>query len=95
MLKLFWFFVGPLQQFFYFFDKYLFFKFISECQKEILMCTPPSSHVCDFSPKDSPGKIVENAFYFINKAFFVLKIIKFLYFAFANFFPSVSHCLKK
>ena len=55
---------------------------------EILMCTPPSSHVCDFSPKDSPEKIVENAFYFINKAFFVLKIIKFLYFAFANFFPS-------
>ena len=44
MLKLFWFFVGPLQQFFYFFDKYLFFKFISECQK--FWCVPHLLHMC-------------------------------------------------
>ena len=25
-----------------------FFKFINKCQKEILMCAPPCSHVCDF-----------------------------------------------
>ena len=39
-------FIGPFQQFSYFF---FFFKFINKCQKEILRCTPPSSHVCDFS----------------------------------------------
>ena len=26
----------------------MFFKFINKCQKEILRCAPPSSHVCDF-----------------------------------------------
>ena len=26
----------------------MFFKFINKCQKEILSCAPPSSHVCDF-----------------------------------------------
>ena len=31
-----------------FFDNYLFFKFINKCQKEILRCAPPSSHVYDF-----------------------------------------------
>ena len=25
-----------------------FSKFINKCQKEILRCAPPSSHVCDF-----------------------------------------------
>ena len=30
-----------------FFNNYLFFKFISKCQKESLRCAPPS-HVCDF-----------------------------------------------
>ena len=38
------FFIGQLQQFF---NKYLFFKFINECQTEILRSAPPSSHVCD------------------------------------------------
>ena len=28
-----------------------FSKFINKCQKEILRCAPPSSHVCDFLPK--------------------------------------------
>ena len=37
--------IGTIQQFF---KKYLFFKFISKCQKEILRCVPPSSLVCDF-----------------------------------------------
>ena len=32
----------------FFFNKNLFFKFINECQKEILRCAPPSSHVCYF-----------------------------------------------
>ena len=31
-----------------FLNKYLFFKFISKYQKDILRCAPPSSHVCDF-----------------------------------------------
>ena len=31
-----------------FFNNNLFFKFINKCQKEILRCAPPSSHVCDF-----------------------------------------------
>ena len=26
-------------------------KFINKCQKEILRCVPPSSHMCDFSVK--------------------------------------------
>ena len=30
-----------------YFNKYLFVKFINECQTEILGCVPPS-HVCDF-----------------------------------------------
>ena len=34
-----------------FFSNYLFFKFINKCQKEILKCVPPSSHVCDFFDK--------------------------------------------
>ena len=29
------------------FNNYLFFKFISKCQKEILRCASPSSRVCD------------------------------------------------
>ena len=32
-----------------FFNNYLFFKFINNCQKKILRCAPPSLHVCDFS----------------------------------------------
>ena len=32
-----------------FLNKYLFFKFISKYQKDILRCAPLSSHVCDFS----------------------------------------------
>ena len=31
-----------------FLNKYLFFKFISKYQKDILRCAPPSSHVCGF-----------------------------------------------
>ena len=31
-----------------------------------------------FSPNDSPSKIIKNAFYFIEKALFVLEIFKFL-----------------
>ena len=31
-----------------FFSNYLLFKFINKCQKEILRCAPPFSHVCDF-----------------------------------------------
>ena len=31
-----------------FFDNNLFFKFINKCQKEILRCAPPFSHVCNF-----------------------------------------------
>ena len=31
-----------------FFSNYLFFKFINKCQKEILRCVPPSSHMRDF-----------------------------------------------
>ena len=45
-IKMLTFFIGPLQQFF--FNKWLFFKFLNKCQTEILGCAPPSSHVCDF-----------------------------------------------
>ena len=40
-IKVILFLIGPLQQFF--FNNYLFFKFINKCQK-----APLSSHVCDF-----------------------------------------------
>ena len=43
-----------LQQIFSFFQKpdfSGFSKFINKCQKEILRCAPPSSHVCDFFVK--------------------------------------------
>ena len=43
-----------LQQSFSFFQKSdfsAFSKFINKCQKEILRCVPPSSHVCDFFVK--------------------------------------------
>ena len=43
-----------------------------------------------FSPNDSPSKTMKNAFYFILKVLFVLKIFKFLYFSFSFFF-SISH----
>ena len=36
-----------------------------------------------FSPNDSPSKTINNVFYFIRKALFVLEIFRFLY-----FFPS-------
>ena len=39
-----------------------------------------------FPPNDSPSKTMKNAFYFIKKALFVLKIIKFLYFRPSLFF---------
>ena len=42
------------QQFFSFFQKSdfsSFSKFINKCQKEILSCVSPSSHVCDFFVK--------------------------------------------
>ena len=35
-------------QFNSFVNNYLFFKFSNKCQKKILKCVPPSSHVCDF-----------------------------------------------
>ena len=31
-----------------------------------------------FSPNDSPSKTIKNVFYFIEKALFVLEILKFL-----------------
>ena len=40
-----------LQQFFFHFFRFWFLgfsKFTSKCQKEILRCAPPSSHVCHF-----------------------------------------------
>ena len=39
-----------LLQFFFSFSKFWFsgFSNINKCQKEILRCVPPSSHVCDF-----------------------------------------------
>ena len=39
-----------------------------------------------FSPNDSPSKTMKNAFYFIKKALFVPKIIKFFYFHPSLFF---------
>ena len=44
-IKIILFFICSLQ---HIFNRYLFFKFISKCQKEILRCAPPSSHMCDF-----------------------------------------------
>ena len=35
-----------------FFNNYLIFRFINKCQKEILRCAPPSSHMCNFYYKD-------------------------------------------
>ena len=43
-----------------------------------------------FSPNDSPSKTMENVFYFIRKALFVLEIFSFVYFRLPLFFsPSV------
>ena len=39
-----------------------------------------------FSPNDSPLKIMENVFYYIKKALFILKIFKFLCFCLPLFF---------
>ena len=41
-------FVFLLAHFNSFFKNYLFLKFINKCQKDILRCVPPSSHVFDF-----------------------------------------------
>ena len=41
-----------------------------------------------FSPNDSPSKTMKNAFYFIQKALFVLEIFKFLYFCPSLFFST-------
>ena len=68
----------------------MFFKFISNSQKEILTCSPPLSHVRDFSFFHQ--MITKNVFHFIYKALFVLKTFKFLYF-FPSFFP-VGHCFR-
>ena len=38
--------------FFFIFSKFCFFgfsKFTNKCQKQIMRCAPPSSHLCDFS----------------------------------------------
>ena len=45
VLKLFCFLLAHFNSFF---NSYLFFKFINKCQKEILRCASPSSHVYDF-----------------------------------------------
>ena len=37
-----------------------------------------------FSPNDIPAKTMKNAFYFIRKAVFILKIFKFLFFPFLS-----------
>ena len=60
------FFIVPLQQFFY---TYLFFKFINKCQKEILRCTPPSSHVCDFYKKNYKKLSVSSVFLSVYSVF--------------------------
>ena len=39
-----------------------------------------------FSPNDSPSKTMENVFYFIKEALFVLKIFDFMYFCLPLFF---------
>ena len=49
--KIIWFLLAHSNNFF----KYLFFKSISKCQKEIPSCAPPSSHVCDFQNNDFFG----------------------------------------
>ena len=56
-IKIILFFIGPLQVQFA-------VKFINECQKEILRCAPPSSHVCDFS------STTLNFNYFLRPIFF-------------------------
>ena len=45
--------------FFSFFQSFVFSgfsKFVNKCQKEILRCAPPSSHVCDFLPNQMKNK---------------------------------------
>ena len=69
----------------------MFFKFISNCLKEILTCSPPLSHVRDFSFFHQ--MITKHVFYFIYKALFVLKMFEFLYFFLPSFFP-VGHCFR-
>ena len=47
-----WWYVQDFFFFFFFFHIFNlsgFSKFIKKCQKQILRCAPPSSHVCDFS----------------------------------------------
>ena len=39
-----------------------------------------------FSPNDSPSQTMENVFYFIKEALFVLKIFDFMYFCLPLFF---------
>ena len=65
------------------FNNYLFFKFINKCQKKILRCVPPSSHVWDFCVmllywnedstfwknelKGVHGRYIENKYTFLHK----------------------------
>ena len=46
-----------------------------------------------FSPNDSPSKTIKNAFYFIEKALFILEILTYTYSVFPSFLP-VSHCFR-
>ena len=63
------------------FQDFYFKKYISTLLKA---CVRYFHQIFIFSPTDSPLKTMKNAFYFIQKALFVLAIFNFLY-----FFPSL------
>ena len=56
---------------------------ISICEKCLPKCSP-SKKVCVICLIESPLKMMKNAFYFISKAFFVLKKTKFLSWLFGH-----------
>ena len=49
--------------------------------------------IFNFSANDSPSKIMKSAFYFIEKALFILEIFEFLYFHLPLFFSQSAIAL--
>ena len=79
-----------LQQFFFSFfqnsDFLGFSKFISKCQKEILRCAPPSSHVCDFFSYFYLCSLSCSVLLFLSLPFIFLYFFPFFFFLTLLFF---------
>ena len=68
------------------------FKFISKCQKEILTCCRPFSHVCDFSffHQMIAHKWLQKLFFISSKKSFSFSRYSIFYISFSPLFP-VGH----